>query len=335
LEPDQEESKQVYFQEEAGKSLFESFIKTKDIEEREEDTEEMGAASLSFQHARYLDRLSEVISAKAKAEWEKKKKIFESLQKERENIQLDIEEKDKTLIAHRGKVEEMIEMKAKEMSRFIGLISKEEDEKYQTHKEMEKLDQEVEELHNKIRIIHQENDRLKDKCDQNDQQIEKFQKKQLKLEKYIEEEMINSKEEGEKIKEEMLMLKDKLADNIKRSEDLANIEIVPRNEPIPVAVQQPPPINQTRHLKMVEFLDKSIKEKEADLECPVCFEVAQPPIFMCQEMHLICADCRPKVHECPECRVAYKGPHRRHRYAEKTAEEVNNLKEQRAELLEN
>ena len=36
------------------------------------------------------------------------------------------------------------------------------------------------------------------------------------------------------------------------------------------------------------------------------------PTF-CQEQHLICSHCRPKVKECPECRVVYQGPPRRHR----------------------
>ena len=39
--------------------------------------------------------------------------------------------------------------------------------------------------------------------------------------------------------------------------------------------------------RMVDFLTKSMKEKESDLECPVCFETAEVPIFMCSEMHLI------------------------------------------------
>ena len=34
--------------------------------------------------------------------------------------------------------------------------------------------------------------------------------------------------------------------------------------------------------RMLDFLSKSIKEKEADLECPICMETAEIPIFMCQ-----------------------------------------------------
>ena len=37
--------------------------------------------------------------------------------------------------------------------------------------------------------------------------------------------------------------------------------------------------------RMLDFLSKSIKEKEADLECPVCMETAEIPIFMCQVSH--------------------------------------------------
>ena len=33
---------------------------------------------------------------------------------------------------------------------------------------------------------------------------------------------------------------------------------------------------------MVEFLSKSIQEKEVSLECPVCLEVAQAPIYTCE-----------------------------------------------------
>ena len=69
---------------------------------------------------------------------------------------------------------------------------------------------------------------------------------------------------------------------------------------------------------------------------------------ICQEQHLICSHCRPKVKECPECRVVYQGPPRRHRsvarvnmmakhidifrYAEKTAEELRKLEQEFAQL---
>ena len=44
---------------------------------------------------------------------------------------------------------------------------------------------------------------------------------------------------------------------------------------------------------LLRFLNESISRKEKQLECPVCFEVAQAPIFMCSESHLICCECQP------------------------------------------
>ena len=81
--------------------------------------------------------------------------------------------------------------------------------------------------------------------------------------------------------------------------------------------------------ELTDFLAKSIKEKEAELECPVCLETAEEPIYMCPESHLICSTCRPRVKECLLCRVVYPAPLRRHRYAERTAQDLIKL---RAEL---
>jgi len=80
--------------------------------------------------------------------------------------------------------------------------------------------------------------------------------------------------------------------------------------------------------KMIAFLTKSIAEKEAALECPVCLETAKAPIFMCQQQHLICFKCRPRLTLCPECREAYQGLPRRHRYAERDAEELEKMQKE-------
>ena len=79
---------------------------------------------------------------------------------------------------------------------------------------------------------------------------------------------------------------------------------------------------------MITFLIKSIEEKEAALECPVCLETAKAPIFMCQQQHLICFKCRPRLTLCPECREAYQGLPRRHRYAERDAEELEKMRKE-------
>merc|ERR1712039_1091283 len=85
---------------------------------------------------------------------------------------------------------------------------------------------------------------------------------------------------------------------------------------------------------MIKFLEQIAAEKEKDLECPICLETAIVPIFSCSESHVICSQCRPKVQRCPECRVLYKGLPRRHRFAEKTAKELEDLRQQLAVLTE-
>jgi len=40
------------------------------------------------------------------------------------------------------------------------------------------------------------------------------------------------------------------------------------------------------------------------LECPVCYEPMQPPIWQCSRGHLVCRVCAPKLRRCPTCRCA-------------------------------
>ena len=83
----------------------------------------------------------------------------------------------------------------------------------------------------------------------------------------------------------------------------------------------------------LEFIEHEISEKEKELECPVCLDVADSPILMCSEQHLICGICRPKLSQCPQCRERYTGKDRRHRYAEKTREELERLREKRDQVI--
>ena len=94
--------------------------------------------------------------------------------------------------------------------------------------------------------------------------------------------------------------------------------------------KQEPVASGNHHSRMVEFLTNSISKKEKDLECPVCFEISTIPIFCCAESHLICSSCQPKLRICPECRMEYRDPPKVHRFAEKAAQEVDELKKELA-----
>ena len=270
--------------------------------------EEGGPHDMTLEKADYLDKLTNMIAAKAQAEWENKMKGFEKLQEENEDIQGKIRDKEKEYDGHKDKVTEMIDNQAKAMTNYISVISKTEDEKAENIKEIKKLDDDIAELEAKIKCIRDEQKDLTSKCQLCDAQIEKMERKRKKLEKYMESEMGKIKLEGEEITNDIQKLNDALKANIKATEDLARMDVVPKAE---TSLASTPQSENTNRL--LDFMAKSIKEKEADLECPVCMETAEAPIFMCQEMHLICSSCRPKVKECPECRVAYQGAPRRHR----------------------
>ena len=59
------------------------------------------------------------------------------------------------------------------------------------------------------------------------------------------------------------------------------------------ADEEPPMLQLIKQL-LNSTIEKITKEK-ADLECPVCLETADVPIYTCPKQHLICSVCRPKV----------------------------------------
>jgi hypothetical protein len=64
-----------------------------------------------------------------------------------------------------------------------------------------------------------------------------------------------------------------------------------------------------------------LREIELELECPVCMEIARPPIYQCEEGHIICAHCKPLLTNCPHnCGKKYSEPAIRCRFAEKLAD---------------
>ena len=48
--------------------------------------------------------------------------------------------------------------------------------------------------------------------------------------------------------------------------------------------------------KLLSDLEPSdeLREIERELECPVCMEIAKPPIYQCEEGHIICCHCKVK-----------------------------------------
>lgn len=60
----------------------------------------------------------------------------------------------------------------------------------------------------------------------------------------------------------------------------------------------PMPIN-------LERLSASMQTIVAALECPVCLDTIPPPVFQCQNGHLVCSRCRVRSDKCAVCREKY------------------------------
>ena len=100
--------------------------------------------------------------------------------------------------------------------------------------------------------------------------------------------MENFKTESEVITQEILKLRESYETNMKDQDNLVKRLDVINLDPGPWSTRPGPGGQEgSSRDRLVEFVMRSITEKEADLECPVCLETAEAPIFMCQEMHLI------------------------------------------------
>ena len=105
-------------------------------------------------------------------------------------------------------------------------------------------------------------------------------------------------------KNKLLLIKDKLAElyEIKKAESKEEIaELEGDVDMLLKMLHKTSAKTKTDHtarhqpilenLPPLTYINQKIKAKELDLECPVCFEVAQTPIFTCEEQHLICSTC--------------------------------------------
>ena len=239
------------------------------------------------------------------------------LKKAKEELEQKIVETSAHFDAHEQKVNNIIYANAVEIQNLSLMIAKSQDEKSMKVNEVAKLDKALSDLETKMAELKLKKVKLLEESKKDDEMIQKYEDNKLKLCDNFEREMRINKENGNTIKKEIQNLKSKLQETAKLIKTLPNDDNKLLCEP---------------SKEFLKFIECQISEKEQELECPVCLEVACSPIFMCSEQHLICSTCRPKLSNCPECRVVYKGKNRRHRYAEKTAEELERLKNKKDQV---
>ena len=113
-----------------------------------------------------------------------------------------------------------------------------------------------------------------------------------------------------------------LADLSNKMREYAIIKnpIVSDSKPEPDSNQPSSDASKTKDTKK-KAKSAEMREVERELECPVCMDVSRPPIYQCEEGHIICSSCKPLLKVCPHnCGKKYSEPAIRCRFAEKLAD---------------
>ena len=248
---------------------------------------------------------------------------FKLLRKAEVELEFRIAEKQMSLKTCERDVKDIIDLRSVEMKHLISIIRKSRDEHNTKVKEIESLDKELLDLEEKTIEIHAKKSKIIEESDANYERVLKYEDEKHNLEKYIEEQLQMKEHEEVTINKEIKDLKKKLLETKKLIKNQPNEMLICDKKCVAVEANK----------EFVDFIENQIEEKEKELECPVCYEVAKAPILMCSDQHLICSNCKPRIKNCPECRVLYDGNIRRHRYAEKTAEQLARLKEKKVKLI--
>ena len=158
----------------------------------------------------------------------------------------------------------LVEKKGEEMSMLLSGIETTEEKKHFMLKKVADIEATMRELQGK-------KDELEAGVKNKDEKLNKMFEKKKRLETFTEGKVSESKAAMRMLEKEMEEIKAKI-ETLKKVERL-----------------------QPENLKLLEYIDKQIEAKEKKMECPACLEVAKAPIFRCDELHIICFDCRPKV----------------------------------------
>jgi len=93
------------------------------------------------------------------------------------------------------------------------------------------------------------------------------------------------------------------ARNLKRKLREKEVKVLDKNEETKVLNSRLIKISQEN-----ASLSNSMEEFKEAIKCPICFEVPRVgPISVCPEGHLVCKECKPKIDNCPVCRVRMVG----------------------------
>ena len=201
-----------------------------------------------------------------------------------------------------------IEEKGKEMTKLLNIVDEKED---LIHKNGKKISSLKEEIRN-----------LQKDSEEQGKAVLKADGKKKRLEEYMTKTTDEFKVNRDALNRKLWKFKDQVR-NIQENNRTIQKESKKENS---TEIPENP---------LLEVLNEHIASKTRDLECPVCMEVAKPPapLFMCQDSHLICSECKPRLDKCPTCRLTYNDPVLKNRLAENSRDELTKLRKQRDKFL--
>ncbi|XP_023321447.1 rho-associated protein kinase 1 [Eurytemora carolleeae] len=215
-----------------------------------------------------------------------------------------------------------------ELNQFQKSLEQCEDKIHVNGKSMNKMDAEITELQQSILDIQKKigelqlnKNRLQAENGDLEEEIKKFRRRRILLEAEVDKALHPVKDRKLEINKEIQMIKENLR--------FLQQETKTASKDCSGSVKSSSSSTTAHSQLLLEFLSCQIEQKSRDLECPVCLETSETPIYMCSEQHIICSNCWQKVirtrSECVECRTPYPVQPMRHRYMEKVAEELADL----------
>ena len=194
-------------------------------------------------------------------------------------LKAELEDKEEKLQALKDSDQSLVAKKGEEMAVLLSAVETSEEEKHLKMKQVAANEATIRELQGK-------NERLLADIENIDEKLTKIRNKKKKLENYLDLKVCESKRARSLLKKEAEEIKGKI-------EALDKVKTLqPKTPELLVEIDRQTKAKLVGH---IEEIDRQIEAKEKELECPICFDVASPPIFRCDELHIICSDCRPKV----------------------------------------
>ena len=161
---------------------------------------------------------------------------------------------------------DLVKTKGNEMSLLLAEVDQVEDEKH-------RMDKKLAEINALMRELQTSKDQLLGEKEEQQAKLNKLMHRKEKLENFLDEAATEIEETKKGLEKEITEIKVQLGETGS-----------PKSEA------------QPESLELLSEYNSLIESREKELECPVCLEVASPPLFCCEDQHLICSQCRPKVH---------------------------------------